>query len=130
MIIFCSVRFLLKKSNQTNFFKKTKTEPNRDQFKPSGFGSVFLDKNRFKLVWFGFFGLAWFFSGLGSIRFFRFQNYKTEPVGFLKILIYFFFTVWFFQLFVFRFFRFNQFFSFFAPLYPLVSMLLCFYVLR
>jgi len=90
VIIFCSVRFLLKKNNQTNFFKKTKTEPNRNQFKPSGFGSVFLDKNRFKLVWFGFYGLAWFFFGLGSIRFFRFQNYKTEPVGFLKILICFF----------------------------------------
>jgi hypothetical protein len=25
------------------------------------FGSVFQDKNRFKPVWFGFFGLAWFF---------------------------------------------------------------------
>jgi hypothetical protein len=36
-----------------------------------------------------FFGLARFFSGLGLVRFFWFQTYKTEtePVGFLKILI-------------------------------------------
>ena len=39
-------------------------------------------------------GLAWFFYGLarvffGSVRFFRFQDYKTETelVGFFKILI-------------------------------------------
>jgi len=46
------------------------------------------------------------FFGLGSVRFFRFQAYKTEPIDFFKILIGFFFTVWFF--------RFNRF--FYSPL--------------
>jgi hypothetical protein len=68
-----------------------------------------LEKNRFKPVWYGFSGLARFFSGfglvffglarlcsgffygLGSVRFnfFQFQTYKTETelVSFLKILI-------------------------------------------
>jgi len=63
--------------------------------------------NRLVSVRFGFLGqkpvqtgLSWFFSGLarvflfgfGSVRFFRFQAYKTEtePVGFFKILIGFF----------------------------------------
>jgi len=64
MIIFGLVRFLSKNSNQTDFFKK-----NQNQFKPTGFGSVwfFMTKtgsNRFCLVFSGF-----FFS-LGSIRFF------------------------------------------------------------
>jgi len=38
----------------------------------------------------GFFSFARFFSDLGSVCFFRFQTYKTEPVGFFKILIGFF----------------------------------------
>jgi hypothetical protein len=44
---------------------------------------------RFFQFWLGFFGLSRFFSGLGSVRFFQFQTYKTEtePVGFFKILI-------------------------------------------
>jgi hypothetical protein len=69
----------------------------------SGFDSVFL-------VWLGFF----FLFGFGLVRFFRFQAYKTEtePVGFFKILIGFFFTVRFFSFF-FRFSRFNRFFDFF-----------------
>jgi len=46
------------------------------------------------------------FFGLGSVLFFRFQVYKTEPIDFFKILIGFFFTVWFF--------RFNRF--FYSPL--------------
>ena len=54
-------------------------------FKPTGFGSVFQDKNRFKPVWLGFFRF-----GFCSVWFFRFQAYKTEPVGFFKILIVFF----------------------------------------
>jgi hypothetical protein len=43
---------------------------------------------RFFPVWLGFFGLVWFFSGLGLVRFFWFQAYKieTESVNFLKIL--------------------------------------------
>jgi len=46
--------------------------------------------------WLGFFGLARFFRfGLvffcfGSVRFFHFFTYKTEPADFFKILIGFF----------------------------------------
>jgi hypothetical protein len=118
VIIFCSVRFLLKKSNQTIFFKKKKPKPNRNLFKPTGFGSGFLDKNRFKLVWFGFFGLAPFFSGLGSVRFFRFQTYKTEPVSFFKILICFFSRFGFFSYLFFGFFGLISFSVFWLPSIP------------
>jgi hypothetical protein len=79
----------IKKNNQTEFKKKTKS--NRNRFKPTGFslarffrfGSVLLC---FFLVWLGFFRV---FSGLGSVWFFWFQVYKTETelVGFFKILI-------------------------------------------
>ena len=88
MIIFRSVRFgfYQKKITKSKFKKKNI----QNWFKPTGFGSVFQDKNRFKPVQLGFFGLARFFSGLGSVRFFRFQAYKTEPASFLKILFYFF----------------------------------------
>jgi hypothetical protein len=84
-----------------------------------------LDKNRFKPVWLGFFGLArifsdlaWFFPvffGLGSFWFFWFQAYKTktEPVGFFKILIGFFHGSV-FSIIFFLFSPFNQF--FFSPL--------------
>ena len=40
-----------------------------------------------------FFSLARFFLvffGFGSVQFFQFQTYETEPVGFFKILIGFF----------------------------------------
>jgi len=40
VIIFGSVWFLYKKSNQTNFFLK-KPKPNPNWFKPTGFGLVF-----------------------------------------------------------------------------------------
>jgi hypothetical protein len=49
----------------------------------------------FGSVWLGFF---WFFVGFGSVRFFRFSVYKTEPAGFFKNLIGligFFFPVFF-----------------------------------
>jgi hypothetical protein len=48
-----------------------------------------------------FSGLARFFSGVGSIRYFRFQAYKTEtkPAGFFKILIDFFLLFSFFGFF-------------------------------
>jgi hypothetical protein len=77
VIIFGSVRFLLKKKvTKPNFFLK-KTKPNRNRFKPTGFGSVwfgFLGKNQFKPVWLSFFGLARFFpvwlGWLGLARFF------------------------------------------------------------
>jgi hypothetical protein len=58
----------------------------RNRFKPTSFDLVFLDKNRFKQV-------GSIFSGLSSVRFFRFRTYKTEPVGF--------FMIRFFQLFFF-----------------------------
>jgi ATP-dependent Zn protease len=75
VIIFGLVQFLSKKNNQIDFFKKnTETGSNR-------FDTVFL-------VWLGFFIFfgfarffsrsAQFFSGLGSIRFFWFQAYKTK----------------------------------------------------
>jgi hypothetical protein len=78
---------LLKKHNQTAFFKK-KTETETGSNRPvsvrfgfleqksvqTGFGSVFS-------VWLGFGSV---FFDLGSIRFFRFQTYKTKtkPVSF------------------------------------------------
>jgi hypothetical protein len=78
VIIFGSVRFLSKKSNQTVFLKKKK--PNRNRFKPTGFGSVILEQKPVQTGlarFFFWFGLV-FFCGLGSVRFFRFQAYKTE----------------------------------------------------
>ena len=97
-IIFGSVRFLSKKSNQNRF---------RNRCKPTGFGFVqlFWEKNRFGSVfpvWLGFFPVWLGFSRFGSV-FFRcfsvwvwfgsvqFQAYKTkiEPnrLVFFKILI-------------------------------------------
>jgi hypothetical protein len=56
----------IKKSNQTEiiFFLKKKPKPNRNRVKPTGFGSVFYGKNRFKPVWLGFSGFGSVFSGL------------------------------------------------------------------
>jgi hypothetical protein len=69
----------IKKSNQTNFFLK-KPKPNRNQVKPTDFGSVqfgFLGQKpvqtgltRFSQFWLGFFGFGSVFFGLA--RFFRF----------------------------------------------------------
>jgi hypothetical protein len=81
-----TVRFgsvFIKKSNQTEFFfLKKKPKPNRNRFKPTGFGSLekkpvqtglarfWLGLARFFPVWLGFFpGFFWF----GSVRFFWFQ---------------------------------------------------------
>jgi len=50
VIIFCLIWFLLKTIIKSNFLEK-----NRNRFKRTGFSSVFLDKNRFKPVWLGFF---------------------------------------------------------------------------
>jgi hypothetical protein len=92
----------IKKNNQTEIFFLKKLKPNRNRFKPTGFGSVrfFRTKtgsNRFGSffpVWLGFFGFGSVFSGLGSVRFssvFSVPGLKnrnrTEPVGFFKILI-------------------------------------------
>jgi hypothetical protein len=90
VIIFGSVRFLSKKVTKPKYFffeKKTETEPKPGQTDRFRFGSVrfFRAKtglarfSRFWLgffrFWLGFFGLARFFFGFGSVRFF---GYKTE----------------------------------------------------
>ena len=83
------------------FIKKN----NQNRLKPTGFGSVIWEKtgsSRFGSV---FPDLAQFFFGVfcsGSVRFFRFQAYKTELVGFFKIpvsLIDFFYGSVFFIIF-------------------------------
>jgi hypothetical protein len=87
--------FIKKKITKPNFFYK---KPNRNRFKPTGFGSVRLFRtktgsNRFGsvfsgLAWFFqfgsvFSGLARFFSGLGSVRFsfFDFRLIKLNRTG-------------------------------------------------
>jgi hypothetical protein len=96
------------------------------------FGSVFLVLARFYRFWLGFFlfwlgffrfgsvFLIWLgFSGFFRFRFglfFWFSAYRTEPAGFFKILIGFFF-VRFFQFLFFWFSRFNRFFDFFTHPY-------------
>jgi len=119
VIIFSSVRFLSKTSNQNRFLKqKTKTVSNRSV-------SVW-----FGLVWFGYFGektgsnrlgsffpgLARFYSSLVWFGFFCFRLINPKP----NRTDWFFFTVRFFQLLFFQFSRFNQFFSFFAHPYIVV----------
>jgi len=66
--------FIYKKSNQTVFFFL-----NQNRFKPTGFGSVFLEQNPIQtgLAWFFrfdsvFYRFGSFFFGLGWVRFFRF----------------------------------------------------------
>jgi hypothetical protein len=87
MIIFIRFDFYKKKVTKLNLKKKqNRTETGSNRPVSVRFGLVFKDKNRFKPVWLGFFGLARFFSGLDWVRF---QAYKTEtePAGFFKILI-------------------------------------------
>jgi len=93
MIIFGSVRFLSKKVTKPKLFFLKK---NRNRVKPTGFGSVFLGKKpvqtgltRFFRFWLGFF--SGFLSV--SVRFGSVFVYKTEtePAGFFKNLIGFFF---------------------------------------
>jgi hypothetical protein len=88
MIISGSARFLLKKSIQTEIFlKKPKpVQTDRFRFGPVRFFRTKTGSNRFDSI---FSVLARFFFGLGLIRFFWFQAYKTEtePVCFFKILI-------------------------------------------
>jgi len=79
VIIFGSVRFLSKKITKPKFFffeKKTKTEPKPGQTDRFRFG--FLGKTGLTRFWLSFSGLARFFVGFGSVRFFRFFAYKTE----------------------------------------------------
>jgi len=111
MIIFSWVRFLSKKITKPKFYffiKKTETGSNRPvsvwffRTKTGSnrfdsvfsvwlkFGSVFSGLAWFFFVWLGFFR---FFYGLGSVKFFQFQTYKTETKPnrsvFFKILISF-----------------------------------------
>jgi hypothetical protein len=96
-----TVRFgsvFIKKSNQTEFFfkKKTETEPKPVQTDRFRFGSLEKKPVQTGLArfWLGFFSLARFFSGFFLVRFgsvflvpgLKNQN-RTEPVGFFKILI-------------------------------------------
>jgi len=127
VIIFGSVRFLSKKSNQIEiifFWKKNRNRTETGSNRPVSVRFGFLEKKpvqidlarffsvlaRFFLVWLGFSGLARFFSGFLSVSvrfgFFQFFVYKieTEPnrTGrFFKKFNRFFFSVRFFQLFFF-----------------------------
>jgi len=106
VIIFLFGFVFIQKNNLTKIFylKNIKlVRTNRFQF-----GSIFYDKNRFKLVgsvfwfdsilawffsiwlgfsvWLGFFGLAWFFFGLARfgfslVRFFYFRLIKLNQTG-------------------------------------------------
>jgi hypothetical protein len=97
VIIFGSVWFLSKKITKPKFFffeKKTETEPKPGQTDRFRFGLVFWAKtssNRFGSVLARFFRFGSvffrFFIGFGSVWFFRFFAYKTEPAGFFKNLI-------------------------------------------
>jgi hypothetical protein len=141
LIIFGSVRFLLKKVTKLKFFFFLKPKPgqtDRIRFgflgkKPIQTGSArfllgFFSLARFLLCFSGlarfWLGLAWFFSGLFfvSVRFFGFLLIKPKPNQTGRFFQNFnrfnrfFFSVWFFWLFFFQFCRFNQFFVFFSPL--------------
>jgi hypothetical protein len=122
----------IKKNNQTEFFKKTRTETGSNRPVSVRFGFLEQKPVQTGLTWFFWFGSATsvfssltrffrfvsVFLGLGSIRFFRFQAYKTEtePVSFFKILISFFYGSV-FSIIFFQFSRFNRFFDFFAHPY-------------
>ena len=97
----------IKKITKLNLKKKLK--PNRNRFKPNGFSSVFLDKNRFKLVglvWLGFFSFGSVFSCLTQVfsvwvqfGFFSFRLIKpNRTVWFFIILLG---LIWFFSRFSF-----------------------------
>ena len=128
MVVLGLVWFLSKKIIKSIFlYRKIKTELKPVQTSWFRFGQVFLDKNRFKLVWLGF-------SGFGSV-FTRF-GYVFFPVwlGFFRFGLIFSVSGRFFQnfnrfnrffsrfslssYFFFRFSRFNRFFSFFARPQP------------
>jgi len=77
VIIFGSVWFLSKTVTKPVFLKKPKPKPNRNWFKPTGFGSVILEQ---KLV---FSGLSRFFFGSCSVRigFFGLKLIKLNRTG-------------------------------------------------
>jgi hypothetical protein len=91
VIIFDSIRFFFFKE-QNRFFKKEKPKPVQTDWFRSG--SVSLEQKPIKID-LARFCFQFFFVW---VRFFQFQAYKTEPDGFLKILIGFF-TVQFFYIF-------------------------------
>ena len=77
VIIFCSVWFLYKKSNWTNFFlKKTEIEPKLVSVRLGFLGQklVQTDSARFFPI-----VVSFFFFGFGSVWFFWFQTYKIKP---------------------------------------------------
>jgi hypothetical protein len=92
VIIFCSVRFLFKKNNQTAIIFFLKTETGLNQPVSIRFGFFRQKPVQTSLAW--FFGLTRFFPvllsflvlsrldsaffDLGLVRFFRFRDYKTE----------------------------------------------------
>jgi len=82
VIIFNSVRFLLKKNNETKKNLKKETEPKPVQIDWFQFGSVFLGQKLVQTILARFFsGLAWFFFrfGFGSVWFFWFRLIKPKP---------------------------------------------------
>jgi len=149
---FGSIWFLSKKITKPNFFLK-KPKPNRNRFKPTGFGSVWFFRaktgsNRFGSVFsglvhffrfgsvfsvcFGFVSVWLGFFGSGSVRFgfsgSRLKKPKPNRTGryFQNFNRFnrFFFTVRFFRLFFFQFSRFNRFFGFFEHPYICPTILL------
>jgi hypothetical protein len=99
VIIFGSVRFLSKKSNQTEIKKKNK----RNWFKPTGFGSVRFFRTKTGSNWFGSVFSVWlgFFPVFFrfDFGFFDFRLIKPKPnrTGqFFQNFNLFFFTVRFF----------------------------------
>ena len=125
VIIFGSIRFLSKKVTKPNFFFKKKPKPGQtDRFRlwSVRFFRAETGSNRLGSVFSGFGSVfpVWlcFFPGFLSVSvwFFQFFVYKTgtEPAGFFKNLISFFFRFGFFGYFFFRFSRFNRFSGFFA----------------
>jgi hypothetical protein len=101
----------IKKITKLNLKKKTETEPKPVQTEWFQFGffgqkpvqTGWLGLARFFQFWLGFFLFDSGFFGLGSVRFFQFQAYKTEPnhlvfYNFTRFNLVFF-TVWFFRLF-------------------------------
>jgi hypothetical protein len=89
MIIFDSVRFIYKKSNQTEFKKKKKTET---ELKPVQtdrfwFGSVFRTKTGSNRFGSGFFQFGSVQFGFFSFSLIKPKPNRTEPAGFFKILI-------------------------------------------
>jgi hypothetical protein len=90
VIIFSSIRFLSKESNQTEFKKKTKTGSNRLVSVRFGFfGQKPVQTGLARFFRFGSVFFCFLQFGFGSVRYFRFHAYKieTELVDFFKILI-------------------------------------------